>query len=177
MFITRDDQRIHQGDILKDITYTERVYVEEGKVKEDRRILPYVVVLTQDCDLEWDYNNHNSSLDNHDKYLQSILLCLGYIANSLREGVHLGEIGLRMQRLNYRYHFLEGNKELSIPDLVFDFKHYYAILRDILYENVEEHYMATLNTLFRENLSHRFTHYLSRIGLPEIKKDIEEEAK
>jgi hypothetical protein len=39
-----------------------------------------------------------------------------------------------------------------------------------------EHYLATFNKLFRESLSQRFSNYLSRIGLPELKQRMDSES-
>ena len=65
-----------------------------------------------------------------------------------------------------RYHFLRKDLDLQVPELVIDFKHYYTIPRDFLYEKIEHHYLGTMSELFREFLSQRFAFYLSRIGLP-----------
>lgn len=61
---------------------------------------------------------------------------------------------------------------LQLPELVIDFKHYYAIPRDTLFRMYPEHYLVTINQLFRESLSQRFSNYLSRIGLPELEGHI-----
>ena len=70
----RDLDRCHQGDILKDVEY--KITKQEGDTFSETTItFPYVVILTQDCDLEQDFlNRNNSSSVNEDKYLQSILV-------------------------------------------------------------------------------------------------------
>lgn len=180
IYIRHDDERICQGDIIRDFEYVDYASVVGGKIKIWKRIIPYLIVLTQDCDLEWDYTNHAEQKDNQDKFLHSILVCPAYHAEKLRKGTHLEGLGLKMRRINSdrwnlvkkhnnaRYHYLEDNKELQIPELVLDFKHYYTVPRDLFYEEAKEHYIGTINELFRESLSQRFTHYLSRIGLPPI---------
>jgi hypothetical protein len=68
----------------------------------------------------------------------------------------------------YRYHFLPENKAAQIPDLVLDFKHYFTVPREIAYRDTfKAAWRTALGDLFREHLSSRFAHYLSRIGLPE----------
>lgn len=151
--------------------------------------LPYIIVLTQDCDLEWDFNNRSQpASEKHDKYLQTILICPAYNAEVFRIGDHLKSIGLKMhewkksedykritQQNHARFHFLEKNQALQVPQLIVDFKHYYTIPRDPLYKMYAEHYLATINHLFRESLSQRFSSYLSRIGLPDIKERVDVE--
>jgi len=179
-------ERIVQGDILRDLTFFEwNGFQDEGLEKFKplkRRKLPYLVVLSQDCDLERDFENRNDiDMEDQDKFLQSVLACPAYIAEEVRKGTHLAELKLTMQSLNKdswrkvkinsdpRYHYLKKDSDYQIPNLVVDFKHYYTIRRDVLYELYLNHYLASLNELFREELSHRFSFYLSRIGLPDFK--------
>jgi hypothetical protein len=195
-YVKQSLDRYYQGNILRDIKVVE--WAEEACIEEEKegervksksieireRAIPYSVVLTQDCDLEQDYNNRLKfdSPDN-DKYIHSILLCQAHLAERLRLGTHLEDIGIRMRKINsddwkqlkgnnlYRYHFLEAYQDLQIPELVIDFKHYLTIPRDILYtEAYKKQYLATISALFREDLSVRYSQYLSRIGLPDLSR-------
>ena len=181
MYVTHTSKRICQGDILRDI-YTIDWDVEHEFAKI---VLPYVIVMTQDCDLEWDFNKRSELASvKHDKYIQTILVCPAYNAAEFKVGDHLQHIGLKMhewkkkddykritQQNHTRFHFLEKNQVLQVPQLVVDFKHYYTIPRNTLYKMHVEHYLVTINKLFRESLSQRFSSYLSRIGLPDLKKE------
>ncbi len=178
MYYRGEGKRINQGDIVRDFTYNEGATEEAGHVSLQKRTLDYCVVLTQDCDLEWDFNYRSEGKKNQDKYLHSILVCPAYPSESLKQGIHLDNIGFRMEKFdpkrwsiikqnnNLRYHFLEMNRVFQIPELVIDFKHYYTIPRDKLYADFAKGYLGTINSLFREQLSQRFAYYLSRIGLP-----------
>jgi len=179
--------RVCQGDIYRDIEIKSALKVIESNGQDEFEFeavkYNYAVVLTQECDLEQDHNNRKESGDKHDKFIPSVLLAPAYLAEQLRLGAHLEELGLNMEKINtsrwktirqndnVRYHFLPKNISFSVPDLVIDFKHYFTMLRDQLYEILkeDEYYVASLADLFREDLSHRFTYYLSRIGLPKIK--------
>jgi len=194
IYIEHNGDRVYQGDILRDFEYQEWVFIEEKKIKIQKRIVPYSLVLTQDCDLEWDFNNHKENEKvqdesdqeeiNQDKFLQSILVCPAYPAEKVRLGTHLEELNLTMVYLNgarwnlvktnqnSRYHFLDNSSVMQIPDLVIDFKHYYSIPRNILYKEIKNHYIGSMNELFREGLSQRFAFYLSRIGLPLLNADV-----
>jgi hypothetical protein len=201
IYIKHNGDRIYQGDILRDFKYQDRVFIEDNKIKIQERNIPYLIVLTQDCDLEWDFNNHKENEKaavlqpekaqdktkekiNQDKFLQSILICPAYLAEKVRLGTHLEEMDLTMEKLNSdrwnlvktnqnsRYYFLDNESNLQIPDLVIDFKHYYSIPRDMLYKEIKKHYINSINELFRECLSQRFAFYLSRIGLPKINDEL-----
>jgi len=171
--------RIHQGDILRDLTLLEVSRKPRGEATETS--LPYSVVLTQDCDLEQDFLNRGESGSmNHDKYLQTILLCPAYPAKDFRDGQHLVGLGLRMEKWNSdrfklirsqqneRFHFIDRQEDVNVPELVVDFKHYFTQPRDELYLTLQAAYLATISELFRESLSQRFCYYLGRIGLPDI---------
>lgn len=180
-YFKSEESRVVQGDILRDVTIVEWVRViASGELEISERVLGYCTVLTQDCDLEQDFNNRSDlQLPNDDKYLQSILVCPAYIGQLFRAGDHLKDVNLRMQSFTndpwrkltsnnlYRYHYLSALPELGIPDLVLDFKHYFTVPRDTLYlARANKSYVGTISELFREDLSQRFAAYLSRIGLP-----------
>jgi hypothetical protein len=138
--------------------------------------------MTQDCDLKQDYTNRNDpeKAEKQDQYLQSILICPAYPAETFRAGQHLKSIGLIMEQhnskmyplikkqRNIRYHYFPSDLDKGIQELIIDFKHYYSLPRDYFYNYFPKNYVATISPLFRESLSDRFTHYLARIGLPEI---------
>ena len=188
LYYQHDIDRICQGDIFRDWKYEYRSYFsEQGKLSIEKIELPYMIVLSQDCDLEWDFINRKDfsiHTDNtqfkHDKFLHTILICPAYLAEHLKQGIHLQNQKMKMEEIgskkwndiennnNPRYHFLNNCLELQIPKLAIDFKHYFTIPRDKLYESAKDHYIASVSHLFRESLSQRFAYYLSRIGLPEF---------
>lgn len=174
-----DAGRILQGDILRDVDF---VYTaDDEKEVVIKYFLPYMIILSQDCDLEQDFKNRNENdSQKHDAYLQSILVCPAYLSDHFREGDHLKEFELKMEyknsqkfsaikrNLDPRYHYLDQDPNLQVPNLIVDFKHYYTLPVDFLYKIYGAHYIASLNELFREAISQRFSFYFSRIGLPEL---------
>lgn len=183
MYVKLASKRICQGDIFRSIDIIDwNIKDNLSEYEISKATLPYIIVMSQDCDLEWDFNNRSEPASvKHDKYLQTILVCPAYNAAEFKAGDHLKSNRLKMQEWNSddykrikqqnhtRFHFLEQNQTLQVPQLIVDFKHYYTIPRDALYKMYAEHYLSTINPLFRESLSQRFSNYLSRIGLPELK--------
>lgn len=179
-----DSGRVVQGDILKDVIFIEWDLgdLDPDDYKYEPKELPYIIILSQDCDLLSDYNNRQDiNAEKHDAYLQSILVCPAYLATELRAGTHLHDFDLVMERKNSekygsirnntdpRYHYLCGDPGLQIPELIVDFKHYYTLPRSYVYNLYNrDKYVASLNELFRESICQRFSFYLSRIGLPVI---------
>lgn len=175
--------RIVQGDILKEVKFTDWDWnAKKNNIEIYEKNLPYIIILTQDCDLEQDFRYRTTIMKNNDKLLQSILVCPAYGWQDFIQGDHLKDFKLKMERINSnqrnliknqqvpRYHYLEIDSENQTPALVIDFKHYYTLPVEFLRYIYKKHYVSSMNELFRESLSQRFSYYLSRIGLPEIKK-------
>jgi hypothetical protein len=169
--------RIAQGDILRDITLVNGI---EGRGSElfERYELQYAVVMTQDCDLSEDYKSLTDDAVKKQASIPTILLASAYPAQQFFLGQHLEDWELESfnaklqgrikQNDQYkRYHYLKGNPVMGVPELVIDFKHFQTVGRDLLYRQRTSLYVATVNELYREELSHRFANYLSRIGLPD----------
>ncbi len=71
------------------------------------------------------------------------------------------------QNNNIRYHYIEFSKDILLPPLVIDFKHYFTVSLGNLEEQLTNR-IYSIDPLFRESISNRFAHYLSRIGLPDV---------
>jgi hypothetical protein len=183
MYTIREKERLHQGDILENFDFKKFKITENG-LEMEKISFPFVVILSQECDLQWDNVCRNESgVDkNQDKMLQTILVFPAFLAGELKEGGHMNALGLKMERWssdqwkiikqnkNDRFHYLIEDSNVGISEIVIDFKHYYTISSEELYLEFSSNYKASLKELFREDLSRRFANYLSRIGLPEIKK-------
>lgn len=168
--------RFYQGDILKDLAFV----VGDSGIETDLDLveLKYAVVISQDCDIEHDFESRKKG-KGHDKNLRSLLVCPAFNLEEFANGTHFGT--WEMEKFNSkkvdklknndeykRYHYLPSTDEYLVPELILDFKHFFTLPRDFLYRKRQQVYLASLSELFREELSHRFSNYLSRIGLPEM---------
>lgn len=176
---TDPKDRINQGDILHGVNLIiHSGYSEDGQVEIKQLMLDYAIVITQECDLDHDYNNRKSSSPTQDKYLPSILIVPAYLIENFKSGNHIsGLIGniwsseqLKKMKQNKedRFHYIKDSTTYQLPELMVDFKHVYAANRDVIYKNIKQTYVASICELFREHLSIRYSNYLSRIGLPEF---------
>ena len=178
-----DDKRVCQGDIIANVEFVEYAIEKHGQIEISKIIFPYVYVLTQDCDLEQDYaNKANKDSDDQDKHLISVIVAPLYNIEQVYEGSHLEDIGLKMRTIsksksktenkllrqnnNPRYQYMEFNTDVSITNSVIDFKHYFTVNNNLLLENKKKNFVCKVSELYRENISHRFAFFLSRIGLP-----------
>src|SRR5712664_1236843 len=93
--------RCEQGDIFRDIKLIEWAEVVGEKIELAERTLQYCVLLSQDCDLEHDFNNRaDAAALKKDKFLQSLLICPAYPAEGFRAGNHLEGFGMKMESFN-----------------------------------------------------------------------------
>lgn len=189
-----EKDRIHQGDVLLDFQFPHIVYFN-GETDVEIISNPYCFVISQDCDLDGAHNlyevinecpdfNENNPI-NGNKYLPSIIITPAFLADDVHGGTYLSELGFKMEdkgskkkskwkditkNNNPRYHFIDSFNEYDFPQLVVDFKIFYTLPYDFIFHNYD-FYHASLNELFRENLSQRFFNYHSRIGLPTFKEE------
>ncbi|MCX5709657.1 MAG: hypothetical protein NT088_02875 [Candidatus Omnitrophica bacterium] len=176
-------QRICQGDILRDVQF---YIIGKGSAQVDLKF-PYVIVISQDCDLEEGEKKKVAKptpegLIEFNQYLPNILILPAFPAELVKQGEHLKElfsvkpvnIGSDLWKFikknsDPRYQFLHSDVALQIPEMVIDFKIHYSVPFCYFEEKYKKFYLATINELFRERLSQRFFSYLNRIGLPNIK--------
>lgn len=180
-----NSDRVRQGDIYSKVPYYESYKELKGEFELTIYEFPYVLVLTQDCDLEQNKSARNKEpapkqqvLTVNDKHLISVIVVPLYNSEHLFSGTHLAELeintltqnsaqkNLIKTNQNPRYHYIEFNEDIILPNSVIDFKHYYSVSLDWL-ESSSKNRICGINPIFRELISQRFSNYLSRIGLPE----------
>jgi hypothetical protein len=89
---TQPIPRICQGDVLREVEYLERVDEQNGIVQIQKILFPFVIVLTQDCDLAQDETFRCTEKETQDKWLISVLLGPMYNAEHFYTGEHLEDI-------------------------------------------------------------------------------------
>ena len=183
---TKARTRICQGDIFRDVDYIEHATERSGIVEVSRIRFPLVIVLTQDCDLEQDFRSRSprEPAATQDKLLLSVLVAPLYNVEHVYLGEHLSELGAKMEpiarqrtagtylRSNQRprFHYLEFPHEVHIVPSVIDFKHYFSVNVRYLRKIRKANLVCTVSSLFREDICQRFSSFLSRIGLPEVRQ-------
>jgi hypothetical protein len=175
-------KRVRQGDIFSNIPYYESYNEHNGEFELNIYEFPYVIVLTQDCDLEQNASarekiSSTEYLVENDKHIISLLVAPIYNSENFVQGKHLEGIGIKsqtqnsklkkpiMNNQNQRYHNLEFADDVVVPNSVIDFKHYFSISLSYLESNQKKR-ICGIEPLYRELISQRFSNYLCRIGLP-----------
>lgn len=105
---------LRQGEILTGLIQS-RLNSESINSSEpvvDYLVHPYAIVVSQDCDLDWDYRARQDQTENH-KLIPNILFCEVSTAEALRGRGH--EAGINRKTWNdiknnkhERYHFLQA---------------------------------------------------------------------
>jgi hypothetical protein len=179
---TKADERICQGDIIRDVDWIETVLEQDGILEVRKIRFPFVIILTQDCDLAQDHMFRTEAKPTQDKWLISVLAAPIYNAEHVFSGEHLLDINIKsepinknathgrmlIQNQNQRYHYLEFPKDVPIVSSVIDFKHYFSVPVLYLQQLKKTNFVCTVSELYREDISQRFASFLSRIGLPTI---------
>ncbi len=183
--IRKGIRRISQGDIFRDVEYLEYATESSGIIELSKIVFPLIIVLTQDCDLEQDYKYRwaNGNSKDQDKWLLSVIVAPLYNAEHVYRGEQLSELNMTMQIINSkkshgkflrdnqlpRFHYIEFPQNVPIVPSVIDFKHYFSVNVKYLHSIKKKNLVCSISPLFREDISQRFSSFLSRIGLPEIK--------
>jgi len=141
-------------------------------------IHPYAIIITQDCDLAQDFHSRQSP-SAINRTIPNILFCEVTTATDL-----FGKLGGKQKEWerekidknkNERYHFLQridanaDTEQTGIEELGIDFKRYFTIPTDEVYERIrigQAKRRTILASPYLEHFSCRFAYYLSRIGLP-----------
>lgn len=174
----RRRSRVSQGDIFRDVECIEYAVEKKGIIEVSKIVFPLVVVLTQDCDLAQDNGNRAKEFQN--ATLLSVLVAPLYNAEQLFRGEHLSDLDLKTEPISKnktpgatlmknerpRYHFIDFPTDVPLVASIADFKHYFSAHVTYLESVRKKQFVCRLSDLYREDLSQRFSAYLSRIGLP-----------
>ncbi len=184
---------LRQGEILGDI-YEHVPRYPPIKVEEDQDIdydsihHEMLVVMSPDCDLEWDFKarfpdqqsqeqlSSQYGLSDLPKSIPHVFLAEIYESAIIQETI---ESVSRWDRIkgyqDQRYHYFEeapvGETLIyNLPNLIIDFKKALAIRTTSLYEGIRVdgiNRLAIIPEIYVHHLMHRYYGFLSRVALPD----------
>ena len=176
---------IRQGEILSNVMQ-HKVFFESladpGGLEVQPVIHDYAIVLSQDCDLEQDFNVRQAILaagatpdPMDDKLLPNVLLCFLATESSMSATLPGRDIRKRFkQNKEDRYQYLravepaDDAEDQGLQALGIDFRRYFTVPTDELYAQIGSDCLrrCRLAPQYLEHLSCRFANFLSRVGLP-----------
>ena len=173
--------RLHQGENISGLVQMKMnvssLAASEGQVA-DFVIHPYAIIASQDCDLEQDFELHQSGhAPALGQQLPSILFCEVGEADKVRVGPPnlKSDIWRRVKtNKDERYQFLQkvdpdqDSDGVGIPALSVDFKRYFTIPNGEVYFRIkaEAKRRCVLQGPYLEHFMCRFFHFQLRVALP-----------
>ncbi len=179
---------LRQGEILSNVVQIS-LYPESlnsGSLKFNRAVHDYAIVVTPDCDLDWDYKAQHGNAS-PGKIISNILLCTVMFSSDLAKRINDERAPSKKfetktpwkratQNKEERYQFLErvdSSVDLQgegIRSLGIDFKEFFTLPTDFLYSSIAAGLTQRRSVLlqpYNDHLNSRFAYFQSRIGLPE----------
>lgn len=185
--VSLDELALRQGEILTGVVqYKPKVdsltTPEASSIPFEKIIHPYAIIVTQDCDLDWDYDARNNTQEGKSKshkLLNSILLCEVDTARSIKDDkdrqINSVEWNYIKTNRHERYHFFQAItskldlEQDGLPELTLDFKRVFGIDADNLYYQVKNGIAkrrCILVSPYLEHFSTRYHFFHQRVALP-----------
>ena len=185
-----NDGPIRQAELLKSVAEFQPISkTDEGDDLEIRKVdHPLAVVISQDCDLEQDFNlrfpgeGDPVSRDDADlshRSISHVILCDAYpeteLIRRLPDGFGSKDRRKVQQNQNERYHKLEaalidGDESKPVEELFFDFRRFFAIPSPDIYDQLAAKTLkriACVPAYYLHDISQRFFSYQARVAIPD----------
>ncbi|BAY94955.1 MULTISPECIES: hypothetical protein [unclassified Tolypothrix] len=178
-----EKEALRQGEILTGviqfIPVPNEASPELDKTQFKPIIHPYAIVVSQDCDLDWDYKARQTT-DKQNKLLNSILCCEIYQAQEIRQDRNTYQMNSEKWNLvktncNKQFHFFEKiplecdlTKE-GLAELTADFKKVFAVDPEFLYYQISINKVQRRSVFvspYLEDFFQRYYSYHGRVALP-----------
>ena len=175
------DSSLRQGEILTGVVQYKPVVgglLQETELSFDAVLHPYTIVVTQDCDLDWDYRARRAENHQLSKLLNSIILCEIAAAREIKDtadNMNSREWKLVESHRHERFYFFEKVppeyevEQGGLPELTADFKKVFGIDVATLYRQIELGVVKRRTVLaspYLEHFSRRYHSFHSRVALP-----------
>lgn len=181
---------LRQGEILSGVIQIKPIPDQSSSSLEsisyEPIVHPYVIIVTQDCELDGDYQaRQNKNGDNQggnlllNKPLNSIILCEVYTATNIRTNknhqINSERWNLVKTNRYEQYHFFQKVPpqcdllQEGLPELTADFKRVFGIDADFLYyqlHSMQAQRRTIISSPYLEHFSHRYYSFHSRVALP-----------
>ena len=138
---------------------------------------PLVIVLSPDCDLEWDYQARTDPNEPRHKILDHVLLCDLYSTSEIRDAkdIKSKDRDRIKSHQNIRYHRLDAEDldralpNPSLPELYLDFKNPFALSVEYVMYLIDKDIAKRRGILPSDILHHmiqRYSSFNGRVSLP-----------
>ena len=181
-YVRHNDPFLRQGEIIADLLEP-RLRIDEltaidanqpAKVDPIQHL--YSIIVSQDCDLKWDYEARSEEASEH-KLLTHVLFCGLFPREEIKDESkrRCGEFRRISNYQNERYHYLSkapvNGTEDILPELIADFKTAFSLPVEFVYWLVSSSQAirkGALSSPYLEDFMHRFYSFLGRVATPAI---------
>lgn len=173
---------LRQGEVLTGVVQYKPVVNELSQETQelsfDAIVHPYTIVVTQDCDLDWDFTARHTKDIQLSKLLNSVILCEIAAARDIREtadNMNSKEWKLVESHRHERFYFFEKIppeyelEQEGLPELTADFKKVFGLDAATLYCQIElgmARRRTVLASPYLEHFSKRYYGFHGRVALP-----------
>jgi hypothetical protein len=181
-YLPAESRYLRQGEIIENLIEV-GPRIPPGQTTIDVRLNtevdiiyhPYAVVVSQDCDLEWDYRARQGEAQD-DKLLRHVLFCDLFSHDGVVVHGHLNTDLFRRvkQNQNERYHRLAEAPiygiEQGLPELYADFKAIFSLSVEFVYWLTSSGHATRRGFLpspYLQDFVHRLYTFLGRVAIPE----------
>lgn len=176
-----------QGDVYKDVRFNYIESEDDEGVNVVEYVFPYAIVISQGCDVISMSEMESSKEGKATKFMPAILMCPIYDEQMAKNTEHLTDAfkELKISKVqevlynsnekkivdkdwHYRFHSLtiEYNGGNALEKSIVDFKHYFTVPISYLVNHREDR-MFRLDDLYAEQITLKFSTYLSRVAMPD----------
>jgi len=181
VYLPPNSSPLRQGEILENL-FELQPRVSPGKTVDveqetmlDRIDHPYAIVVSQDCDLEWDYKARQGQAS-EDKILTHVLFCALFLRDEIKIRSRLkSDLMKRVdQNQDERYHRFDeapvADTGYSLPELYADFKTIFSLPIEFVYSlTLGDHATRRgfLPSPYVQDFMHRLYSFLGRVAIPD----------
>ncbi len=180
-YVQHNSPFFRQGEIVNNVFELKLQITEQKSIDDVRKdtkfdpiVHPYVVVISQDCDLEQDYGARIGQVPD-DKLLTHVLVCALFTKDELKIRSKIGSDLWKSVRQNQdeRYHYLIEapikDTENNLPELIADFKTTFSLPTEFVYWLISTKQATREGALcspYLEDFMHRLYSFLGRVATP-----------
>lgn len=175
---------VQQGDIFKNVTFVYDVKKEQEELRIIELTFPYVLVITQSCDMLHASRLIKSNIDSEAKMMFSVIVVPIFEKETITKGEHYKElkekgivdfkinstfidkndIKIIEKDMHYRFHILNIDKQFEIPESIIDFKSFFTINVSAINQMIDKR-VCRIDSFGCQQIVNKFAAFLSRVGL------------
>lgn len=182
-------ENICQGDVFQNVKYNYIDFESDDTVEVVEFTFPMAIIISQACDVSSMGEMIREQSGKATKFMPSILMCPIYDIDIAKKTGHLNTAfrNLKLRKTDgqsdyllygddtkvvnkdwhYRFHSFTVaiNKKIILEKAVIDFKHYFTVPASYLMKN-RENRIFHLEDLYAEQITLKYSTYLSRVAIP-----------